>query len=200
MKRIAFSIILCIFLIFIGAYWTGVRHGAGAEEEDGVYRVDISVLTMGWAYPGEDVILQAITFLDRSKPSPPGEPPQPFSPEDWIFLGNISLSFEMRDEAGAPVEVDMPRNLQTGPDGHLEKVFKAPDREGNYTVTVYARMEGKECTDSEGLVVSSEERVMPKHTPLPTPILGARSYMVTVITLIAGICISIAILLIEPLS
>lgn len=126
---------------------------------EGVYRVDISVLTVGWVYQGEEVTVQLITILDKYESPAPGESPSPWSPGDWVFVGDVPLTLEVRDEAGNPVDVI--NNLRTDDTGHLEFTLKAPEKEGNYVVIVYAVIEGTECQGSENLKVSSEIRPPP---------------------------------------
>jgi hypothetical protein len=157
-----------ILVVCIGTAWTEMLHRAEAEEER-VYRVNISVLTLGWANPSEEITAQVITFLDKQKPPGPGETPQPFSPEDWIFIGNVSLRFEIRDEDGAIVDINVSQSLRTDDNGFLEMNFTAPEKEGKYTITVNALIEGNEYYDSEEFTVSAKEHVIPTITPTPSP-------------------------------
>jgi len=166
MNKIVSEVMLTLFLMVMLASAFNVKLVVHALTE-GVYRVDMSVLTMEWAYPGEEVTVQLITMLDKYKPPAPGEPPGPWSPGDWVFIGNVSLTFEVRDEAGNPVDVKIPDDLRTDDTGHLEFTFEAPEKEGDYVVIVYAVIEGTECQDSETLKVSSEIRPSPGPTPAP---------------------------------
>lgn len=138
-------------------------------QTEGRYRVDISVLTQGWAYPSEEITVQAITFFDKTQPPEPGQPPQPLSPGDWVDIGNVPLMFEAKGEAGNPVDLNMPQGLRTDNNGFLETTFNAPSSEGKYTIFVYAVIEGVECSDSDEFTVSAEERILPTVTPTPTP-------------------------------
>jgi len=140
-KRVTvINLLILLFCIGIG------RNIVGAEE--GVYRVNLSVLTVGWAYPGEEVTVQVETFLDKYKPPASGEPPKPLSPGDWVFISGVPLRFEVRYEDGGLVGLNMSQALRTDDNGFMETTFKAPEKEGNYTMTVYALMEGNECSDS----------------------------------------------------
>ncbi|MFQ6077096.1 MAG: hypothetical protein ACE5Z5_13365, partial [Candidatus Bathyarchaeia archaeon] len=158
--------IILMLLISFGIVFLGVGYGAALPEEEGVYRVNLSP-PLRSVYPGEEITFQITTFLDKYKPPKPGEPPKPLSPGDWVYIGDVPLRFEIKDETGALIDLDIPQDLRTDDHGSLEITFKAPEKEGKYTMTIFAVIEGKECSDSGALTVSSEER-----PPLPTPIPG----------------------------
>jgi len=165
MKKRVTVIDLLILLFYMGVAWMGTSC-IGAAEEEGVYRVNLLVLTAGGVTPGEEVTVQVETFLDKYKPPAPGEPPKPLSPGDWVFIGGVPLRFEVRDEDGGLVGLNMSQALRTDDNGSMETTFKAPEKEGDYTMTVYALMESNECSDWDRFTVSTEEQ------PLPTPIPG----------------------------
>lgn len=63
----------------------------------------------GLSLPGEEVSAQITTSLDRYKPPEPGQPPPPLSPGDWVYIGNVPLRFEVMNEAGNTVDLDIPQ-------------------------------------------------------------------------------------------
>ena len=149
-----------------------------AASENGPYRVNLSIGYQLWAYPNEEVDI----WVDFSQePIPPPPTPQPSPTPSPIptpppippgkFAG-IPLRFEMMDKNGEPVPITppMPEDCKTDEYGFFETTIRAPEEEGNYTLTVFATFEGEEYTDSELLPVSAEERpTLPTPTPTPGP-------------------------------
>jgi len=158
-----------------------------AASENGPYRVNLSIGYELWAYPNEEVDIW-VDFSQEPIPPPPPTPtptpfptpaptpsptpspiptPPPLSPGK--FAG-IPLRFEMVDENGVlvPINPPIPKDCKTDQYGFFETTIRAPEEEGNYTLTVFATFEGEEYTDSEVLPVSTKERpTLP--TPIPTP-------------------------------
>jgi len=190
-------IILVVVLICVN-----VRINSGFAETEGKYRVELIVPTAGWVYPIEEMTAQISTFLDKTKPPELGQPPPPLSPEDWVCIGNVTVRFEVKDEAGNTVDLNIPQGLKTNDKGWLQISFNAPSREGKYAMTVFAVIEGVECSDSEEFTVSEEERVVPTVVPTPTPTLqpltdlvfGAQHFYIALVAILSIVAVVAAIL------
>jgi len=202
-KRFLVERFLPTILVFLVCVSFGIN--TGFAETEGKYRVELIVPTAGWVYPTEEMTAQISTFLDKTKPPEPGQPPPPLNPEDWIFIGNVPLRFEVKDDVGNVVDLGVPPNLSTSDDGFLEISFRAPSREGKYAMTVFAVIEGVECSDSEEFTVSKEERVVPTVVPTPTPtqqpptnlVFGAQHFYIALVAILSIVAVVAAVLAIR---
>jgi len=190
------------FLPTILILWICVNFGinSGFAETEGKYRVELVV--MPWVRPNEEMTVQITTFLDKYKPPEPGQPPPPLSPEDWVYIGNVTVRFEVRDEAGNTVDLNIPQGLRTNDNGTLEITFNAPSREGKYTITAYTVIEGVECSDSHEVMVSTEEQVAPTPVPTPTPqpitnLFGTQLFYIAVVIMLSIVAVVAAVLAIR---
>jgi len=97
--------------------------GVVKAKVEGEYRVNLSLLILGWTYPGEEIKVQVTTFLDRYKPLENEQPPSPLNPGDLVYIGNVPVRFEVRNEHGRIVNLDIPQNMTTDSTGFLEFTF-----------------------------------------------------------------------------
>jgi len=191
-ERFLLTILILLICVNVGI-------NVGFAETEGKYRVELVLPTTGSVYPNERLTAQITTFLDKYKPPEPGQPPPPLSPEDWVYIGNVTVRFEVKDEAGNTVDLNIPQGLKTDDKGWLQISFNAPSREGKYTVTAYAVIEGVECSDSEPILVSKEERPSvptPTPTPQPTKTLvfeAQHLYIAVVIILSVGVVLAVVL-------
>jgi len=166
-------VLFCLILIGVVVF---------ATSENERYIVNLGIVYELWAYPNEELKVW-VDFGEPPVPPPPTPPPTPeptasptpsplptppsIPPEK--FAG-ILLRFEMRDENGelVPILPPIPEDCKTGEYGYFETNIRAPEEEGDYTLTVFATYEGKVYFDSYPLPVSTKERpTLP--TPIPTP-------------------------------
>ena len=167
-------IALLLFVILVSSL---VPVFATSENERYVLMLEIRYTL--WAYPNEEIRI-VVDFGPEPVPPPPAPPttptasptpsplptPPPIPPEK--FAG-IPLRFELRDENGVlmPISPPIPEDCETGEHGWFETAIRAPEEEGEYTLTVFATYEGEVYSASELLPVSTKERpTLP--TPLPT--------------------------------
>jgi hypothetical protein len=111
--------------------------------------VDFSVQPQKWAYPNEDITVQGVTVLEKSEA--PGS-------SNWTYLSNVPLTFEVKDSAGNATKVDLPQSLSSDEHERFQFTFRAPAKEGNYTMIALAVIDGNTTQASQALAVSSEQR------------------------------------------
>jgi len=120
-----------------------------AAGEQSVYKVDFSVQPQKWAYPNEDVTVQGVTVLEESVAPAPGR---------WTYVSSVPVNFEVTDSAGNATEVGLPQGLSSDANGRFQFTFRAPAKEGNYTMTAHAVINGNTIQSSQPFNVSSEQR------------------------------------------
>ena len=142
----------CAFIVFLltVSVLTSTRSFAVlAATEESTYKVDFSVQTQKWAYPGEETTVQGVTVLEESE--------APVS-INWTYVSGVPVTFEIKDAAGNTTMLNLPQDLTSDAHGRFQFTFQAPAKDGNYTMIANAVIQGNPTQSSQIFAVSSEQR------------------------------------------
>ena len=143
-----------VFLLTVSVLTSTCSFAVLAAIKESTYKVDFSVQTQKWAYPGEDVTVQGVTVLEKY------EAPASIN---LTYVSGVLVTFEIKDAAGNTTMLDLPQDLSSDAHGAFQFTFHAPAKEGNYTMIARAVIEGNATQASQIFAVSSEQR--PTHDP-----------------------------------